>query len=114
MRKTDTGSHICFPGDTSPATKLLFEEAAVPSKKMSRKEVSDCVIVKNFQHCWQRVKGQTLSLYTGLQVGHYKAALFDIVPQEKWEEEEKEDKEEEDQLDRNKEDEVGWTTQPCG
>jgi hypothetical protein len=66
-----------FPKGTDPVTRLLLEETVVTFEKLSGKEVSSYVTVKDFQHYWQQVSERTSSLYSVLHFGHYKAVPFD-------------------------------------
>ena len=66
-----------FPPDTEPATKLLFEEAAIIYSKMSQEQIATYVTAEDFQYYWQRANERISSSYSGLHFGHYKAASFD-------------------------------------
>ena len=69
------GTYV-FPTDIDPATKLLFEEAAITFGKLSKEEVASYVTVDDFQYYWQRANERISSSYSGLHFGHYKAASF--------------------------------------
>ena len=65
-----------FPPDTDPATKLLLEEAAHTFGKLSAEEVSTYVTVDDFQYYWRRQNERISSSFSGLHMGHYKAAAY--------------------------------------
>ena len=70
------GTYV-FEQDVDPATKLLFEEAAITYAAMSNEEVATYVTVEDFQHYWQKANERISSSYSGLHFGHYIAASFD-------------------------------------
>ena len=64
-----------FPDDTDPATRLLLEEAVHTYARMSRAEVATYVTVEDFEFYWRRQNERVLSSFSGLHMGHYKAAV---------------------------------------
>jgi len=70
------GTYV-YPPDTDPATRLLLEEAAIIYATMPREEIATYVTVEDFQYYWQRANERISSSYSGLHMGHYKAASFD-------------------------------------
>ena len=66
-----------YPTDTDPATRLLLEEAAITFAKLSKEQVATYVTVDDFIHYWKTVNERILSSYSGLHMGHYKAASYD-------------------------------------
>jgi len=75
-RRILEGTYV-FPPDTHPATRLLFEEAAHVYATMPKEELATYVTVEDFQYYWQRANERISSSYSGLHMGHYKAASFD-------------------------------------
>ena len=60
--------------DMDEPTQLLFEEMGRIWKKMESGEVDIVITADYFQHYWRRAKEKTLSSYSKLHFGHYKAA----------------------------------------
>ena len=65
-----------YPPNWDPATRLLFEEAAITYAALSLSKISTYVTAEDFQHFWQTARERTGSLYSGLHFGHYISASF--------------------------------------
>jgi hypothetical protein len=48
-----------YPPDLDPATRLLFEEAAVTYASLSPTEIATYVTPEDFQHFWQMARERT-------------------------------------------------------
>jgi len=70
------GTYV-FPPGTDDATRLLFEEVAIVYKEINPKTLATYVTVEDFQYYWQQANERISSSYSGLHMGHYKAASFD-------------------------------------
>jgi hypothetical protein len=65
-----------YPPDLNPATRLLFEEAAITYPALSPTKVATYVTADDFRHFWQMARESTGLSYSGLHFGHYIAASF--------------------------------------
>ena len=55
---------------------MLFEEASKLYLSMTPEEVRVFVTLEDYKFYWKRVKEQISSSYSGLHIGHYKAAAY--------------------------------------
>lgn len=64
------------PDDTDGPTLIILKEIGRIWKKMQDGEVDIVISQEDFQHYWRRAKERTSSSFSGLHMGHYKAASY--------------------------------------
>ena len=72
-----------IPSDMDPATKLILEEISKLGIKIVNGERNEIIIMPDyFKHPWRKVNKFTLSSMSGVNYGHYKAAIQDEMSSE--------------------------------
>ena len=73
MQQILEGTFVPPPGTDRP-TMILLEEITRIWDKMGAGEVNIVISKEDFQHYWKHAKEHTLSSFSGMHFGHYKAA----------------------------------------
>jgi hypothetical protein len=68
-----------IPSDMDPTTKLILEEIGRLGIKLVNGEGNKIIITpEEFKHFWRKVNEFTSSSMSGIQYGHYEAAIHDV------------------------------------
>ena len=62
------------PGGTDGPTRIILEEISNIWHKMEEEEFDIVITRDDYQFFWKRLREKTASSYSGLHIGHYKAA----------------------------------------